>query len=544
MLKLPGGKATERNPAQPSASGSPARSAEPTEPESHQGITNLSLVCPTCGTRLYATSGQVGESIVCPDCLESVVVKPPARVPRPPTPPRQPAPPAQPPRAARGRAGEGQAPEEEEEFRLGDPIELPRDHLLPKAISELLRRAAPGAQGDAAAAGPGGSSSSGIGSDPGPRAKRPDAGQAEPGDRGEPSELFRVRCPVCDTYLDAFADEVGQTRTCPDCYSEVLIQRPKPTAKGAQRVNPLDQEGGDFTLGEAADLSVYRQHLGERRGAITDPSIPAGLLEKARQAQIAHELNQPRLPDRPLWTGVLQFLLDIGVLARAASIVLFLSAAILLGFRSLVWMEQGGTSQFLSLLALVLAVILLLFWYAFTSATALYVLQQSSDGIDRTSEWPDVDFAEWIVEGLFILAAMFYALGPGMALGWFWSLADLPAWGRLLLAACSLFLLYPIVQLSLLEGASLSTPLTRPILASVREDRDLWMTFYAQAAGLVLVLVVLGMFLPLGTGPSTVLVVTLWTLGLLIYYRLLGRLAWACQARHWPDDKADAEDES
>ncbi|MFO7905012.1 MAG: hypothetical protein R6U98_20270, partial [Pirellulaceae bacterium] len=53
--------------------------ADSTSQRSHSpsktgGIANIPVICPLCGTRMYATTDQIGQTMVCPDCLESVVV--------------------------------------------------------------------------------------------------------------------------------------------------------------------------------------------------------------------------------------------------------------------------------------------------------------------------------------------------------------------------------------------------------------------------------------------------------------------------------------
>ncbi len=67
------------SPTQPPAV-SPPEAAKPTPAPSVAGIANIAVLCPVCGTRMYATREQAGKSMVCPDCLETVPV--PAAVPR------------------------------------------------------------------------------------------------------------------------------------------------------------------------------------------------------------------------------------------------------------------------------------------------------------------------------------------------------------------------------------------------------------------------------------------------------------------------------
>jgi len=40
------------------------------------------------------------------------------------------------------------------------------------------------------------------------------------------SEIFQIRCPSCNSKLNAKASLIGQTRNCPKCKTPILIQQP------------------------------------------------------------------------------------------------------------------------------------------------------------------------------------------------------------------------------------------------------------------------------------------------------------------------------
>jgi DNA-directed RNA polymerase subunit M/transcription elongation factor TFIIS len=552
VLRLPGAT-SQAGPSQ----ATPAKSTRPAKPpeatsaakqgtESHQGVANIAIICPVCGTRMYATSHQAGQTMICPDCLESVMVEPPTK---PEPEPPQPVPPApkNAPRQVPSPESGSQQEDDAEDFKLSEPIELPRARLIPKSIDDLLH-AQPQPKSPTKKKSPSQPTSSDSLRDARvvePPGENPPKEHREPQEKQPEDAQFAFKCQVCDTRMYATPDEIGYTKTCPDCYSEVLVKRP--TKKVADKINVLEQEGDDFAIDAAADLAVYREKYGEGRDPNADPSTPVGLMEKARQAQLERERKEPKLPAKPLWTGVLRFLLEPGMIARSLMLILFLSIVIILPLQAIRWMAGDGTSQFTAVIAFVVTVVLLLFWYAYFSATSLFVLQQSADGHDRFEDWPDAEISEWIVEGVYVLAAIFYALAPGIGLGVLWNLAGGTITGRLWLAAISLFVMFPVVQLSLLEGTTLTSFLTRPIMVSLREHFGLWLIFYAETGCLVLLMVVLQLLLPLGVNVSTIMAATIWMFGVMIYFRLLGRLAWACQMQHLIDNEDDAsqdEDEN
>ena len=99
-----------------------------------------------------------------------------------------------------------------------------------------------------------------------------------------------------------------------------------------------------------------------------------------------------------------------------------------------------------------------------------------------------------------------------------------------LLAGLSVYVFFPVAQLSILESASLTNPLSKPILASLRNQFLLWCTFYIMALFIALA-VAIALFSARLNHPPAMFVargIFLVAAGFL-YFRLLGRLAWACQ---------------
>ena len=47
------------------------------------------------------------------------------------------------------------------------------------------------------------------------------------------SEVFQIRCPLCNSKLNAKANLIGQTRNCPKCKTPILIQQPLATDTSA-----------------------------------------------------------------------------------------------------------------------------------------------------------------------------------------------------------------------------------------------------------------------------------------------------------------------
>jgi hypothetical protein len=103
---------------------------------------------------------------------------------------------------------------------------------------------------------------------------------------------------------------------------------------------------------------------------------------------------------------------------------------------------------------------------------------------------------------------------------------------RWLFLLASVYLFLPVVQASLLESGSLTQIVSRSILDSLRTDFLPWATFYLITFALLwLVAMTLALVHPDLATTWWLVFGGVWTAVLLVYYRLLGRLAWACHIR-------------
>lgn len=485
------------------------------------GIANIPVICPLCGTRMYATPDQIGQTMVCPDCLESVVVpnrSPPKR--QTPKPSADSAAEASPPSAnspetsSGGEAKSSSAgePEEADEYKLADEVELPPHRTLSPTLGRLVDRHIEPVQGD----------------------EEPGAGAAGSHDVEPPesshasarSGSFPVKCPVCDTMLEATEDEIGTTKKCPDCFSLIEIKRPPPTRRRVHRRPESEGEEEDFVLSDPVPLDVYRPT--DREG------VPRTVGEEAlRNARRAREEQRPdgsELPLAPLWSGLFAFLLDTATVVRIIVGGLLLGGMMKLAHVSAAAaMAANPVHQFLAMIGSVATLVLGIVTISLVSTNFLTVLQQSAEGMDRVQGWPENSLVEWITEGMAYFMAAFFAVTPGMLLILLFPgiRTNPPLAGSLI--GVSLYVLFPMTQLSILESASVTTPASKLVWESVREQFLLWCTFYLMTFVLAWAVVV-ALLLVSFSDPTFVVI----GLGMfisfvaLLYARMLGRLVWAC----------------
>jgi DNA-directed RNA polymerase subunit M/transcription elongation factor TFIIS len=524
-LKVPG---TTPSPTQRPAV-SPPEAAKPTPAPSVAGLANIAVRCPVCGTRLYATREQAGKSLVCPDCLETVAV-----------PPASPGAPARqaPPSAGQSRSAPSAnsarppaaspsptAPKPDDgggddDLKLSAPIEIPAEHYLPQGLSDLLRETA------------------------GPAAQDADDEMLVPPTTAREEQLaahdeYSIKCPVCDTLLYATEDKIGQQMTCPDCYSVVEITPPRPKPRRVNEVLDTDYEGQLFALSEPVAREVYETaESGQNPRTLGEQALRNAEREYDRQATETYEL-----PSSPLWTGLFRFLPHAAVVLRFLVAAMLLGALVKLTMATVAWSSAGGAEWFLALIGTTALVALAVLSVILIGGTCLTILQDSANGQDEITQWPTGGPLELAGDALAFAMAVFYSILPGLALFGLAGALGMPWETRWIFLGLSVYLFFPPVQMSILESDSLSTPLSQPIVASIRHEFLLWFTFYLSSFALALLVAITlaGLRLQFPT-IGLMFLSALWVLALFLYFRLLGRLAWACQVR--PLEKSDEDDKA
>jgi hypothetical protein len=182
-------------------------------------------------------------------------------------------------------------------------------------------------------------------------------------------------------------------------------------------------------------------------------------------------------------------------------------------------------------------------WLTFASACALGVVRDTSSGSEEVHSWPGPVFIDWIFDPLFLFNAAGISFFPVVGLAWLLGQGGVSLGVE---AFAIWFFFFPIVMLSMLETNSpfgaVSLPVWRTLFRSARG----WATFYLMSF-----LLLMGSAL---AGSAALLDISYWgglvggaalTFAWLVYFRLLGRLAWYCSERSADDeeDENDPEDE-
>jgi hypothetical protein len=243
-------------------------------------------------------------------------------------------------------------------------------------------------------------------------------------------------------------------------------------------------------------------------------------------------------PDPPRWTffsGVFGYPWRGANLSRWAAMSFGLGVSLALCIKTIELLSTWD-GDLLGLLMIVGAVIVSLLTSAFVTPACQVAIQDTADGHDLAQDSSMPEWDQWMMTTLswLMLGAASAALGYPL------SLAIGPS-----AFLISLWLLFPVLLLGSMETNSVVMPVSVPVLQSLLRCGHLWLMFYLVATpvfgGAIIAAESLypkfpGTVLLLG-GPVLAAV-------LLIYSRLLGRLAWRISGAAVAPIEVDSEEEA
>lgn len=363
-------------------------------------------------------------------------------------------------------------------------------------------------------------------------------------------KYVKVKCLECGTLLHPEVELAGTVMPCPDCGCDVRVPFPEPKKK------PPPVEVHDPYAVEAEP---------DRPAAEGDPFYAE--MEEAKEEQKRRQRRprgkRPKPPQRPLVTGVFNFPFYPGVFSR------WMMLCILGGF-FLFFLLQGTTLAatagddpipwLMSFIFSVMAFLAGVFWLVMGSPTLLATLGDTAAGNDEIEQWSEGSFLDHALEAIFIAAAVGVGVVPGAGLAWLLGLST--GW-QVAAGAVSLFGLFPLALLSEIDCDSPFLPVSPTVFGTAWKQRGTWLVFYleslllAAGSGSVL-LVTAGIAELLGVGffrvyaglasPTPLALMLLPWLALsvallLIYFRLLGRVAFLGEHAVRAEAETEAEPE-
>jgi len=330
-------------------------------------------------------------------------------------------------------------------------------------------------------------------------------------------------CALCDSRLTAGADQVGKAFTCPDCGAKTLV--PELPTRPPPVVDPVAVAGA-YDLDESAAPGPTPD--------VVFPTPHERVYETAGDADRGAGLGRPDHapstravpPKWPLLSGVFTFPFQGGAMVREAFLAGWLVVLAWLFVTSMRYM-MAGYAAFIGVCFLAVVTIGSIIWFASASANWIQIVNETSDGNDRISGWPDAVFLDWMFDGFFVVMAAAMAGIPAWAVANFSGLPQEWLWpivGSVLVAG------FPVVLLSMLEVSSPWAILSPKVLASFFRSPIAWSFFYVESAAVATALTFGSIWALRQSGWLIFMVALVVVGGTFVYFRLLGRLGW-CIAR-------------
>ncbi len=493
------------------------------------------VICPTCNTRIHAAADQLGQPINCPDCDTQTFVLPPE-------PPE-----SEPQETAPNEVVEEYALADEVEHAPGEvlpaeqtyfPVHCPKCNTLMKFSEEQVGQEAvcpdclvpltvpPAPEGrverdlDLWSAD--------LNADE--RAGRTGRSSVEEGPRGSAGdrEYILAVCPVCNTRLHPTFDQVGRQIVCPDCEKPFVVQPPKqrPPARRAKAHDP--DEASESPRVRVVD--DYRRL--DKDGEISEVEQP----EPVGRTR----LRRSNVPDRPFLSGVFTFPFYSGCWPRWLGLSLGLWGVLYLMMNALECAALGGKYLPFAMIYCGMAGICGVVWGFTSIGFGVAVLRDTAAGNDQIEDWPSFNFLDWWGDCFFVINSA--ALCALLELGLSWALGESALVGGLMIAVS--LGLFPVFFLSMVEAQTPMDPFSLPIWKSLFTVWSAWGAFYVMTTLLTFLIALgwwqIGMIHPYsGMVFGAIVVVP----GMMIYFRLLGRLAWCCQRKSELDNLAAEDDE-
>lgn len=373
--------------------------------------------------------------------------------------------------------------------------------------------------------------------------------KVSPGQAGQ-----KCRCARCNAEVLAPASAENDAQegaasapsdrvTIPDGHSGSAIQAPQ-THAGTP--DAADDDG--LRLSDPVErlpaLYVSPDDLGDMAGRVppaadsapVEPPRPRDhgdvIGDQARKviakaaADVEVERARPRLPDRPFITGVVSFLFDSHAGLRWLLLALMLHADVVL-FRWIIELSSGsGIAQVGALLMMLGAAFLALAFVATASVCSLAILQDTAAGYDKVEHWPGMEIIDWMMNVFYVVNGLLSAALPGLFLGGTLMCLGGNVSSAVYGGAISAIVLFPIFLISMAAEGSCFAIASPAVWGTLWTARRRWGKFYLLSAGLGLGLLVLARWMAGGGFLLPALSAAVAVAVTMIYFRLLGRLAW------------------
>ena len=362
------------------------------------------------------------------------------------------------------------------------------------------------------------------------------------------SAEVRFACPNCGISLQASAARPGTRFSCPKCGAAGIVP------------NPGDRDISDgYDLGSVPErprLAVFNPPPPPREEDERPESAKtAGAPKTASERAAYSDYHRPALPIHPMVDGIFDFFGSRRVVAAWAGLSLGLafvlacfSAALFTGRLGQIGMSGGPVENIAAMVLLGVTFLSGLLWAVPMFVHCLNITQETAAGNRMLASLPDVVWIDWVQESLFVVLPMLAAGVGASVVGGYLPVA------REFVVATVFLVLFPVFVLSALEEQACYAVLSLRVARSLGFAGTTWLIFLAESAALVLalgivdllarsVLSAVGTVLPTpAMGARIVFLAVEVVTAMMVYFRLLGRVAWVIESKEREVEEADEEE--
>jgi hypothetical protein len=351
-----------------------------------------------------------------------------------------------------------------------------------------------------------------------------------------PPESVEIACPRCKVRIAVPATSAGTSRQCPTCRTDFLITQRMVGLSSIKTAARIDED--DLWIDDSPSPLDDEEYAVESPPPPPPPSTSeeASDEEDEEEAEVTAASWSPTAsPPLGLFAGGLSDFFGNGEIWRRTiplSVGVFFTVWLLAFGLFLGRVPNLGFAAFgawfgclvLCCFGAMIGVMTTMTGAAF----AVAVVRDISDGLATVESWPPGYLVDWALEMCYIGAAMLWSFAPGGMVAMF-----LPEVPRIIVYGVSEALFFPIVLLAALDGVTPGMPSSIAVWKSPFRHPFVWLLFYILSIPL---LVLTGGICLAAIGTAyfllCILAAIVFAPAWMLYFRLLGRLAWYCSGRY------------
>ena len=343
----------------------------------------------------------------------------------------------------------------------------------------------------------------------------------------ETSQPNQIVCPYCKRTITLPAISLGSEEKCPHCDIEFVV---------SSRLIKEASETVEDTIPDSVDgyeLRTPPPETGGKSAPFYKTPACAEDSDAAAEKDTWRPMSAP--PPELFFKDTFRFPLTAGPRAWYLMLLMFAAAAVTTVLLAVYFSRFpsddifSADKWFASALLTSLTIMLGLFGLLLFSSVCLTVVRETSEGMHKFKDQPIGWFTEWFDESVYLGANLFFGALPAIIL---FSVLPVKPDIKLTVYVLSETFLFPLFLMSALERKSAVTPFSQPVWKSLWYAWHAWVLFYLLTLLMGETFVYALRVIPFGGIHLKLAFAALVAPFLLmVYSRLLGRLAWFCSGR-------------